>query len=79
MGSPMQQFIEQRLGESFPNATIEVRDTTGGGDHFHVTVISERFVGMSMLEQHRLVYGELGERVGHEIHALGLTTQKPPA
>jgi stress-induced morphogen len=75
MSSPMQQFIEETLTKSFPDAQFEVRDTTGGGDHFHVDIASSRFAGMSMIQQHRLVYTELGERVGHEIHALGLSTK----
>lgn len=75
MASPMQQFIEETLTKAFPGAELNVRDTTGGGDHFHVDIASTRFTGMSVIEQHRLVYSELGERVGHEIHALGLTTK----
>ncbi len=72
-----QRFIETTLQEKFPNAEITVVDTTGGGDHFSVEIVSNRFDGLSMLEQHRLVYQELGERVGHEIHALGLRTRTP--
>jgi stress-induced morphogen len=75
--SPMQAFIEQTLGEAFPNAEIDVQDTTGGGDHFQVDIASPRFVELSRIEQHRLVYATLGERVGHEIHALGLRTRVP--
>ena len=75
--SPMQAFIEQKLAEAFPNAEIDVRDTTGGGDHFQVDIASSRFSDISRIEQHRLVYAALGERVGHEIHALGLRTRVP--
>ena len=69
-----QAYIEKTLEGAFPDASIEVVDTTGGGDHFQVKIVSQRFDGMSMIEQHRLVYAELGERVGREIHALGLHT-----
>lgn len=75
MSSPMQTYIEETLAAAFPDAKLQVRDTTGGGDHFHVDIASPRFAGMSMIEQHRLVYTELGERVGREIHALGLSTK----
>ncbi len=75
--SPMQGFIQQRLGEAFPDASVEVRDTTGGGDHFEVDIASPKFAGKSRIEQHRMVYAALGERVGHEIHALGLKTRVP--
>ena len=73
--SPMQAFIEQRLGEVFPDAELDVRDTTGGGDHFQVEIAAAQFAGLSRIEQHRMVYEALGERVGHEIHALGLSTR----
>ena len=69
-----QTYIEETLRNAFPNAQITVEDTTGGGDHFQVTIVSDRFAGMSMIEQHRLVYTELGQKVGREIHALGLRT-----
>jgi len=73
--SPMQAYIEQTLSAAFPDAELDVRDTTGGGDHFQVEIASKRFVDLSRIEQHRLVYDALGERVGHEIHALGLRTR----
>ena len=45
---------------------------TGGGDHFHVTVVSEQFDGLSLVEQHKL---RLRRHGGNELnflrHALG--------
>ena len=75
--SPMYAFIEQRLAEAFPDAQFELKDTTGGGDHFALEITSPQFVGKSRIEQHRMVYAALGERVGHEIHALALQTRSP--
>ena len=72
---PMQAWIEQTLQIAFPGARILVADTTGGGDHFDVEVVAPQFVGLSMIAQHRAVYAALGERVGYEIHALGLKTR----
>ena len=71
------EYIEQTLRAAFPDSELRVTDTTGGGDHFSVEIASARFAGTSMIEQHRLVYAALGERVGREIHALGLTTKIP--
>ena len=34
------ETIRTLLEETFPDATVEVVDRTGGGDHFHVTVES---------------------------------------
>ena len=49
-----------------------------GGGHYIVTIVSQSFRGLSLLEQHRLVYDTLGEMMGREIHALALSTSAPP-
>lgn len=71
----MQDWITATLHNAFAGAQIVVTDTTGGGDHFEVEVAAPQFVGQSMIVQHRAVYAALGERVGYEIHALGLKTR----
>ncbi len=71
----MQAFIEETLRNAFPGATLRVTDTTGGGDHFEVEIAASQFAGQSMIQQHRLVYEALGDRVGVEIHALALKTR----
>src|SRR6266568_501886 len=54
--------LRSLLGEAFPDAeALDVVDRTGGGDHFHVTVVSPRFEGLPLLEQHRLVNEALAE------------------
>ena len=65
------------LEEAFPDAQgVEVVDRTGGGDHFHVTVVSPRFTGLTLLDQHRLVYDALAEPLGDgTIHELRITTR----
>jgi BolA family transcriptional regulator, general stress-responsive regulator len=45
-----------------------------GGGHFQVLVVSARFDGRTILEQHRMVNDALRELLGGEIHALGLRT-----
>jgi stress-induced morphogen len=69
--------LESLLREAFPEATeVSVVDRTGGGDHFHVTVVSPRFDGLSLVDQHRLVYAALAEPLGDgTIHELRITTR----
>jgi stress-induced morphogen len=69
--------LQNLLEEAFPDAQgVEVVDRTGGGDHFHVTVVSPRFTGLSLLDQHRLVYDALAEPLGDgTIHELRITTR----
>ena len=73
----MHPRLEELLRAAFPDAgTVAVQDRTGGGDHFHVTVVSQRFAGLSLLEQHRLVYAALEEPMSDgTIHELRITTR----
>lgn len=69
-------LIRSLLETAFPSAAIEVVDRTGGGDHFHVTVVSDTFAGLSLLEQHRLVNRALaGPLADGSIHELRITTR----
>ncbi|MEE4377327.1 MAG: BolA/IbaG family iron-sulfur metabolism protein [Candidatus Competibacteraceae bacterium] len=68
--------IEQLIQKSLPDAQVVVRGDDGV--HFEATVISESFAGKSLLQQHRLVYTTLGDRLSNEeIHALALKTYTP--
>jgi len=69
--------LENLLQEAFPDAGgLEVVDRTGGGDHFHVTVVSPRFAGLSLVDQHRLVYDALAAPLADgSIHELRIKTK----
>ena len=66
------------LASEFPDAEeLSVVDRTGGGDHFQVTVTSGRFDGLSLLDQHKLVYAALAEPLADgTIHELRIKTRK---
>ena len=69
--------LEALLRTSFPDASeVAVEDRTGGGDHFQVTVASGRFDGLSLVDQHRLVYAALAAPLGDgSIHELRIKTR----
>ena len=70
--------IRALLQEAFPDGTVDVVDRTGGGDHFHVTVSSAAFDGLSLVEQHRLVNRALAAPLADgTIHELRITTKGP--
>jgi stress-induced morphogen len=73
----MSERLEELLRTAFPDAAeLAVVDRTGGGDHFHVTVVDERFGGLSLVDQHRLVYDALAQPLGDgTIHELRITTR----
>ena len=71
------QEVTLIIKQSLPDAQIEVIDM-GGGDHLEVTVVSEKFSGLSLVQQHQLVYGALKNELKTEtIHALALKTSIP--
>jgi stress-induced morphogen len=64
------------LRDAFPGDDVSVEDRTGGGDHFQVTVASARFDGLSLVEQHRLVYDALATPLADgTIHELRIKTR----
>jgi stress-induced morphogen len=71
------ETIRALLLAALPDAEVEVRDTTGGGDHFSARVVSSAFEGRGLVERHQLVYGALGDLMRADIHALSLSTQAP--
>ena len=49
----------------------------GGGGHFQVLVVSDRFRGLSRIAAQRVVYGALGQLMVNDIHALSMRTLTP--
>jgi stress-induced morphogen len=70
--------LESLLRNAFPDAEeLRVDDRTGGGDHFQVTVTSQRFDGLALLDQHRLVNEALAEPLRDgTIHELRIKTRR---
>lgn len=60
-----------------PGADVQVEDLTGGGDHFRAEIVSDRFGGLTRIDQHKLVYDVFGSEIGGAIHALSLKTSTP--
>jgi stress-induced morphogen len=69
--------LETLLRQAFPDASeLAVVDRTGTGDHFQVVVDSPRFAGLSLVDQHRLVYEALAEPLADgTIHELRIKTK----
>jgi stress-induced morphogen len=76
---PSAEELKQRIEQALPGSRAEVEDLTGGGDHFRAEVVSDKFAGLSRIEQHQLVYGVFGDEVGGPIHALSIKTSTPEA
>jgi stress-induced morphogen len=74
---PTSDELKQRIEAALPGAVVSVEDTTGGGDHFRAEIVSDRFDGLSRIQQHKLVYDVFGAEVGGPIHALSIKTSTP--
>ena len=73
----VRERIQALLEGAFPQADqVKVIDRTGGGDHFEVIVHDQAFNGLSMIEQHKLIYAALDEpwKQG-AIHELRINTK----
>jgi stress-induced morphogen len=68
------------LEDAFPEASnLDVVDRTGTGDHFLVSVESDRFDGLPLIDQHRLVNQALAAPLADgTIHELRIKTTKGP-
>ena len=69
--------IERLIKAALPDASVEIRDLAGDGDHYAATVISPSFKGKSRVQQHQIVYAALKGQMGGVLHALALQTAAP--
>jgi stress-induced morphogen len=74
---PRAEDLKERIEQALPGSRVAVEDLTGGGDHFRAEIVSDRFEGLSRLDQHKLVYDVFGAEVGGPIHALSIKTATP--
>ncbi len=69
--------IEAAILAALPGAIVELRDLAGDDDHWAATVTAPQFAGKSRVQQHKMVYGALGDKMGRVLHALQVTTVVP--
>jgi stress-induced morphogen len=78
MISPQQ--LAELIRQSIPDAAVDAHDFTGTNDHYTVSVISSRFAGVTLLDQHRLVYAAVDAALKDgRLHAIQITTSTPEA
>ncbi len=82
----LSDIIRERLNELDP-VKLEIIDDShlhaghagahGGPSHLTVRIVTSRFLGLSPVARHRLVYDRLQDLIPHPIHALALDTKIP--
>ena len=63
--------IKAMIESGIPEAQAHV---DGDGSHFVARVVSDRFVDLPMIKQHKMVYAALGDSMESAIHALSIQT-----
>ena len=81
------ETLREKLLGDLPGAHIQIEDdswqhaghagATGGNMHLTITEVSEKFRGVSLIDQHRMVQQILKNEIGTLIHALILKTHTP--
>ena len=67
----IKQLIQAGLGDA------EVYVEGDDGRHFSAVIVSSSFAGKTMLQQHKMVYGTLGDAMQGAVHALSMRTYTP--
>ncbi|MEK7265877.1 MAG: phosphoribosylformylglycinamidine synthase subunit PurL [Pseudomonadota bacterium] len=67
--------IKKMITDAMPDATVEIEDLAGDGDHYRARIVSAAFNGKNRVQQHQLVYRALKGKMGGELHALALETE----
>ena len=66
------------IQDALPDAVVDARDFTGTADHYDVRVVSRRFAGIPIIDQHRLVYGAVDPALKDgRLHAIQIKTATP--
>jgi BolA protein len=79
--------IEQALRDALQPESVELADQSrmhaghegakGGGGHYDLVIVADRFARLGQVERHRLVYDALRDFMGTEIHALSIAAYAP--
>lgn len=67
--------ISAMITAGLPSATHV--SVSGDGTYFNAVVACEDFAGKGRVQQHRMVYSTLGDKMRAEIHALSIQTYTP--
>ena len=71
-----EEEITKLIKESIPDAIVEIKDLMGDNNHYSAKIKSKVFNNLNKIEQHKLVYKSLKGKMGNELHALSIVTEK---
>lgn len=72
-----EETLEGLIRDGFPDAEVKITDLAGDNDHYAVHIVSEKFIGKSRVQQHKMVHEALKGSMDSELHALAIQTATP--
>ena len=80
----IEKVLEEKLFREFAPLFLQVENESymhssgrGANSHFKFVVVSDKFVGMTKVARHRLVYSLFSDELQQGIHALALHLYSP--
>jgi len=84
----IRERIEEKLRKNLQPEYMELKNIShlhaghaghdGTGDsHFRLTVVSQKFAGLSRIERHRMIYNFLDDEFKDSLHALSINAHTP--
>jgi len=88
MNTTVAKKIEEKLTAQFSPSHLEVIDESHlhqghvgarpeGETHFKVSIVSDKFAGLSRVQTHRMINEVLATELAGPVHALSLKTKAP--
>ena len=73
-----EEWVASEVLKVYPKASVEATDLHGSGDHFHVRIVSDEFVGVRPLQRQMPVLKHFKEYIENDsVHALDLKCMTP--
>lgn len=75
--APSAADIKRLIEAAIPDAVVSVSDLRGDGNQYAIQVVSSSFQGLRRVDQHRMVFRVLENRLGDALETLNLKTSVP--
>jgi stress-induced morphogen len=68
--------LETSIRKTFPNAIMKITDLVGDEDHYLLEIADNKFNGMTLIAQHRMVKDALRDILASKLHSLTIKTKQ---
>lgn len=71
--------VKVLVEKEIPGSIVKTKNLTGNHSHLHlgILVVSEKFEGMMLIDQHQMIMDLLKEDLKEAIHAVQIKTMTP--